>query len=159
MTQPTIEVLGVYRVRATDALIADRIEYSYSPDQVDTPEKRSAAERESREVIESVALIEALVRNPDDRFDVGDFTQRLDGVPRDGWQAAYAEAFLSTDGTSLAGDPGSSDAAEAALRIAFFLHFWDASKPLVTSYGDIECPAVSEMPERLERLVPYENVS
>ncbi|HLH89995.1 MAG TPA: hypothetical protein VKX28_16200 [Xanthobacteraceae bacterium] len=158
MTRPTVEVLGVYRVRATDALIQDRIQYSYSPDQVDTPEKRSAAEQESRELIESVALIEAMVRNPDERFNIGDFTQRLDGVAQDNWQAAYAEAFLSPDGKSLtdvepSGSPGGD------FRIAFFLHVWDAAKPLVTSYGDIKCPAVGEMPERLERLVPYENVS
>jgi len=159
MTQPTIEVLGTYRVRATEALIQDRVEYSYGPDQVDTPEKRAAAEQESREFIESVVLIEALVRHPDGRFDAGDFTQRLDGVARDSWQAAYAEAFLAPDGTSLAADQESSDAPEGDIRIAFFLHFWDATKPLVTSYGDIQCPAVDEMPERLERLVPYENVS
>jgi hypothetical protein len=159
MTQPTIDVLGVYRVRATDALIADRLEYSYSPDQVDTPKKRRAVEREAREFIESVALIEVLVRNPDKRFDVGDFTQRVDGVSRDDWQVAYAEAFLTPDGTSLADDQEASDIAKAGLRIAFFLHLWDAKKPLVTSYGDVQCPSVSEMPERLERLVPYENVS
>jgi hypothetical protein len=29
----------------------------------------------------------------------------------------------------------------------------------MTSYGDVTCPDVGEMPERLERLVPYENVS
>lgn len=159
MMQPAIEVLGLYRVRATDALIQDRIEYSYAPDQVDTPEKRSAAAQESRELIESVALIEVLVHNPDERFDVGDFTQRLHGVAPENRQAAYAEAFLAPDGTSLAADEGASDAPDGDLRIAFFLHFWDTSMPLVTSYGDIECPGVSEMPERLERLVPYENVN
>jgi hypothetical protein len=37
MTEPTIAVLGVYRVRATDALIQDRLAYSYAPDDIDTP--------------------------------------------------------------------------------------------------------------------------
>jgi hypothetical protein len=157
MSQPSIEVLGVYRVRATDALIQDRIEYSYSSDQVSTPDDRRAVEQECREFIESVALIEAVVRNADERFDIGDFTQRLDGVPRGNWQAAYDEAWLTPDGTSRSS--GSHTGAGADLRIAFFLHCWDTGKPLVSSYGDIHCPAVSEMPERLARLVPYENVS
>jgi hypothetical protein len=27
--------------------------------------------------------------------------------------------------------------------------------PLLTSYGEVSCPKMSEMPERLERLVPF----
>jgi hypothetical protein len=158
MTQPSIDVLGVHRVRATDAMIQDRIEYSYLPDQVSTPQGRRAAEQESRELIESVVLIETVVRNCDERFDVGDFTQRLEGVARENWQAAYLETFLALDGASRDASDESPDA-PGDIRVAFFLHDWDAGKPLAASYGDVDCPPPSEMPERLEKLVPYENVS
>jgi hypothetical protein len=158
MTKPLIEVLGVYRVPITDALIQDRIENSYPADQVNTPEDRRAVEQECREFLESIVLIEALVRGYDERFKVGDFTQRRDGVPRDDWQAAYDEAFLAPDGESRIKRPTALQAPAGDLRIAFFLHLWDAGKPLVTSYGDVACPAPRDMPERLVRLVPYENV-
>ena len=155
MTKPSLEVLGVYRVPITDALIQDRIENSYSADQVDTPEDRRAVEQECREFFGSIVLIETRVRGCDERFNVGDFTQRCDGVPRENWQAAYDEAFLGPDGESRIAGP---TAPAGDLRIAFFLHLWDAGKPLVTSYGDVACPAPRDMPERLARLVPYENV-
>jgi len=42
------------------------------------------------------------------------------------------------------------------LRIAFYFHYFDPAKPLMSSYGDLICPAPNVMPERLVRLVPYE---
>jgi hypothetical protein len=157
VAEPSVEVLGVYQVRATDALIQDRIQYSYSEDDVKTKEGRAAAERECREFLDSIVLIEVVIHGCDDRFDVGDFTQRIGDNP-DNWQVAYAEAFLAPDGEALASEH-SHDAPADGLRVAFFLHFWDSKRPLASSYGDIVCPAVTAMPERLERLVPYENVS
>lgn len=157
VAEPSVEVLGVYQVRATDELIRDRIQYSYSEDDVKTKEGRAAVERESREFLESIVLVEVVIHGCDERFDVGDFTQRIDGN-RDNWQVAYAEAFLTPDGEALASEH-SHDVPADDLRVAFFLHFWDSKKPLASSYGDIDCPAVRTMPERLERLVPYENVS
>jgi hypothetical protein len=153
MAEPYVEVLGVYQVRATDALI----QYSYSKDDVKTKEGRAAAEHECSEFLESIVLVEIAIHDCDERFDVGDFTQRV-GENRDNWQVAYAEAFLTPDGEALASEP-SHDGPMGDLRVAFFLHFWDSKKPLASSYGDIVCPAVAPIPERLERLVPYENVS
>ena len=158
MAEPWIEVLGVYRVKATDELIRDKIEYSYGLDTVASKESRMAAEEECREFLESIVLIEVLVHNRDKRFAVGDFLQRMEGVPRDRWQVAYAEAFLTPDGTSVIPTQG-YDVPPGDLRIAFFLHFWDSSKPLASNYGDVHCPASKPMPERLEKLVPYYNVS
>jgi hypothetical protein len=158
MPEPTVEVLGVYRVRATDELIRDRVEYSYPRDRVATKEGRAVAENESREFLESIALVEGLIHNRDDRFNIGDFTQRVVGLDRKNWQAAYAEAFLTPDGEALAAKRWTSEIPPGDLRVAFFLHFWDSATPLTTSYGDIRCPPVTAMPARLERLVPYENV-
>jgi hypothetical protein len=154
VSESTIEVLSVYRVRPTDELIRDRIECSYPPESMATNEARIAAERESREFLGSIVLIEALIHNRDERFDIGDFTQRVPGTTEDNWQAAYAEAFLTPDGEALVAKrvpPGD-------LRVAFFLHVWDSATPLTTSYGDVSCAPPAAMPERLERLIPYENV-
>jgi len=158
MAEPWIEVLGVYRLKATDELIRDKIEYSYGLETITSEEDRMMAEEECREFLESIVLIEALVHNRDERFAVGHFLQRMEGIPRDRWQVAYAEAFLTPDGASVIPTRG-YDVPPGDLRIAFFLHFWDSSKPLASSYGDIHCPAPGLMPERLERLVPYYNVS
>jgi hypothetical protein len=69
-----------------------------------------------------------------------------------------AEAFLTPDGKALAAKRWSFDVPPGDLRLAFFLHVWNAATPLRTSYGDIRCPPPTAMPERLERLVPYQNV-
>jgi hypothetical protein len=158
VAEPSVEVLGVYRVRATDELIQDRIQYSYPPPDARTREQHLALERECREYLESIVLVEALIRDRDQRFDVGDFTQRVGGATRQDWQVAYAEAFLAPDGESLAARRWSSQVPPGDLRVAFFLHYWDSARRLASSYGDVDCPAAAAMPERLERLVPYENV-
>src|ERR1051326_8818175 len=105
MPEPSVEVLGVYRVRATDELVLDRMEYAYSVEQKATTEDRMAAEQESREFFESIALVEVLVHNRDKRFRVGDFTQRVGpGPTRDDWQVAWADAYLTPDGDALAAE-------------------------------------------------------
>ena len=108
--------------------------------------------------MESTVLVEVFVRNRDGRFKVGDFSQPQDGVPRDNWQVAWAEAYLSEDGESLFverwGDAPKAD----TFRVAFFIHCWNPNAPLLTSYGERRCPEVNKMPERLHKLVPYEPV-
>ena len=159
MPEPSVEVLGVYRVRATDELVLDRMEYAYSVEQKATTEDRMAAEQESREFFESIALVEVLVHNRDKRFRVGDFTQRVGpGPTRDDWQVAWADAYLTPDGDALAAERWGRDVPRGDLRVAFFLHFWDDTRLLATSYGDVRCPPIEVMPERLERLIPYHTV-
>jgi hypothetical protein len=121
-------------------------------------QERAQAERQCREQLNSVALIEAMVHDRDDRFNVGQFTQPQDGVPQTNWQVAYDEAFLTLDGESLAVERGERAPEVGDLRVAFFLHFWQPDKPLRTSYGEVACPSAEDMPERLARLVPYEPV-
>lgn len=156
MAQPTIDVLGVYALPVTDDLVREQIEIVYGADLPD--HARQDAERQCREQLESTVLIEVIVRNRDNRFHVEDFSQPQDGVPRENWQVAWAEAYLSEDGESLLverwGDAPKAD----SFRVAFFIHCWNPSAPLLTSYGEVRCPAVKKMPERLRKLVPYEPV-
>jgi hypothetical protein len=120
--------------------------------------ERAQAERQCREQLSSIVLVEAIVRNRDDRFDIGQFTQPQDGVPQQNWQVPWAEAYLTPDGQALAVDRWSDPPASGNLRVAFFMHLWQPDKPLRSSYGEVTCPAVQKMPERLAQLVPYEPV-
>ena len=156
MTQPTIDVLGVYSVPVTDNLLREQTDILYGADL--SGDERQDAEGQCREQLEATVLIEVVVRNPDKRFNVGDFSQPQHGVPRDNWQVAWAEAYLSEDGERLLverwGDAPKAD----SFRVAFFIHCWNPAASLLTSYGEVRCPVVSKMHKRLQKLVPYEPV-
>jgi hypothetical protein len=154
MADPIVEVLGVYRLTVSGELFREQLEILF-PDPLPDDE-RVAAEQEVREQLGSTVLIEAIVRNRTGVFNVADFTQPEDEVPRAEWQAAYLETYLSADGESRIDGPPTQEAGN--LRLVFFLHFWDPNKPLRSSYGDVQCPAPEPMPERLARLVQYEPV-
>jgi hypothetical protein len=106
--------------------------------------------------LESTVLIEVLVRNRDKRFTVADFSQPQEGVPRDSWQVAWAEAYLTEDGKELLVERWADAPKADTLRVAFFLHCWNPAAPLLTSYRELPCPEVKKMPDRLQKLVPYE---
>jgi hypothetical protein len=156
MAQPTIDVLGVYSLPVTQELIQEQTDILHGSDL--SANDRRNAESQCREQLESTVLVEVLVRGRDKRFDVGGFSQAQDGVPRENWQAAWAEVYLSEDGERLLvarwGEAPNVD----SFRVAFFIHYWDAAKPLLTSFGEVACPAVKKMSERLRKLVPYEPV-
>jgi hypothetical protein len=154
MAQPSIEVLGVYSILVTNELVREQTDILYGNDLAES--KRRDAERQLREQLESTVLLEVFVRDRDERFDVGDFTQPQDGLPRDNWQVAWAEAYLSDDGEKLLVERWAEPPKVDSFRLAFFIHYWSPAAQLLTSYGEMRCPAVTKMPERLQRLVPYE---
>ncbi len=147
MSTPRIEVLGAYRLRVTDPLVREEAECRYG-------EPRAEDEAEVRQELSAAVLVEVLVHRPDSAFDVGDFIQPQAGVDQAMWQVAWNEVYLSADGGSVI-DPPDLATAPVSLRIAFFMHFWQADVPLQSTYGVLTCPATGEMPERLDRLVPY----
>jgi hypothetical protein len=156
MPEPKIEVVGIYRLDITEELLQEQFEILYGYDLTESEQ------REARETclnqLKSVVLIEVIVRNRDNKFNIDDFTQGSEDEPVGSWQVAWAEAFLTMDGESLVVKRWSKAPQTGDLRIAFFIHYWDTNKPLSTSYGDIICPAPEKMPERLKKLVPYEPV-
>ena len=154
MAKPKISVLGVYALSVTDALVEEQADLLYS-EEPGSPE-RAAAERRSREQLASTVLIEVLVQEPDDAFDVGDFSQSREGDRPSNSQVAWAEAFLATDGESLLVERWGKAPTTDEFRVAFFIHYWDPARPLRSSYGDLVCPPPQPMSERLQRLVPYE---
>jgi hypothetical protein len=156
MPQPTIEVLGVYALPVTQDLLQEQTNILYGADL--TGEARLRAELICSEQLESTVLVEAIVRDRDDHFQAGDFCQSRDDVPRDSWQVAWAEAYLTVDGVTRLEARWPDPPPAKNFRVAFFLHYWNLARPLLSSYGELECPPVKDMPERLQRLVPYEPV-
>ncbi len=154
MSAPNVDVLGVYSLKVTDNLFKEQLDILYGYPM--SKKERVEAERQCREQLSSVVLIEVMVRNRDSSFKIEDFTQPQNGVDKSNWQALYLETYLTPDGETIAVERYSEPPKTGDLRIAFFLHFWQPAVRLRTSYGDVECPPVSEMPERLSRLVPYE---
>jgi|SRR6266566_127914 len=151
MPHPTIEILGVYRVAFSEPLFAQAMEWKYADTEF-TPEERKETEKAVREELSSVVLIECAVRDADDKFDVEDFRQS------DSDQVAYDEAFLTQDGEFMM--PSRYSRPDAAhFRLAFFLHFFDPELPLLSSYGSLSVPTVSDMPDRLKWLMPYDPVT
>ncbi len=152
MTRPRIDVLGVYKLPVTDDLVSEQCDILYVPA---SDEDRATGIAETRKLLNSVVLVEALVRDRDKRYDVADFTQPYDNLHRSNWPAAYSEVYLSLDGESVIEITWPTPP-EGDLRVAFYLHDWDPTKPLYSSYGEVQCPPVKEMPERLQQLAPFE---
>jgi len=149
MQQPAVKVLGAYRVLLTDDLLRKTMETKYRGIKLSDAQRRQATAFVQDE-LSSVVLLEILVSDPDQRFKVGDFAQS------DSDQAPYNEAYCTADGTAVISRFDQPHA--GTFRVAFFLHFFDASRPLASSYGVLKVPPVQEMPERLQKLLPYEPV-
>jgi hypothetical protein len=146
MKEPKIQILGIYRVDLNEELIEEAMQMKYNGINLSEIEIRKAKEAVLEE-LSSVVLIDVLVTNPDERFNLGDF-----GQPGSD-QAPYDEVYLSLDGLSMISHDKlpTSD----SFRLAFFLHFFDPTKPLKTSYGEIPAPPIRDMPEHYKKMIPY----
>jgi hypothetical protein len=145
-----MELIGVYKLAVSDELTAEQAEILYG----DTPSASEVAT--VRAQLDSVVLVEVLVRRVDDRFDVSDFQQVDPTQPPENAQAPWAEVFLSADGSDPLAEPTEEPVAgHKDFRIAFFLHGWLVGVPLSTSYNPLAWREPADMPERLRSLVPY----
>lgn len=152
MNRRPLEVLGVYRLQVTPALLKRQMAELYPHL---TGAQRNRARADCRRQLESVVLVETLLKACDERFDVCDFTQERDGAPRSTWQAAWNHRYLTADGETLLETQGFDVPRLKTFRCAFFLHFYQPAKTLRTSYGECNCPPVEDMPARLARLAPF----
>ncbi len=98
-------------------------------------------------------LIEVIVHNCNAKFDVGEFTQEIQGKPRENWEAPYLEQFLDHSGRNVVADwftvDDHADVWHGDVRLAFFLHNVDFSRPLLTPFQAIELPNETYSPARL----------
>src|SRR5262245_20917081 len=148
-TTPKVQVIGVHPVKVDDDLIQQAISLKY-PHMKSEQQRQDARDAVVAEM-SSAALVEVIIEGRDAKFDGGDF-----GQPGSR-QAAYMERYLSADGTAVVAEdfdvpPGDS------LRLTFFLHHFHFTRSLKTSYGLVEIPPPTPMPERLRRIIHYEPV-
>jgi hypothetical protein len=156
--EPSIEVVGVYLPsadhEALDAFIAQRC-----ADFSDFPAERLAEiEAEFRDSLSEAALIEVLVHNADSRFQVGDFAQPDPNTDKGRWQVAWGEVFLSPDGETKLQCEAYETPLQPSYRVAFYIHYWQASLGLRSSYGPLVCPHPQAVPMRLWSLAQYDTV-
>ena len=79
---------------------------------------------------EPVHLVE--LQTDVDDFDFGNVTQNIPGQPRSHWQVAYDERKVGEN------------------RFAFFFHYLDMAKPLLSPAGPLELPLEAPIPEHLQ---------
>jgi hypothetical protein len=84
-------------------------------------------------------LVEASISGVDPGELLDSITQEVEGQPRESWQAPYDERELEPEGTS-------------ERRVAFFFHYLDLHRPLLSAAGDLALPAPSPLPARLQSI-------
>jgi hypothetical protein len=143
MPTPSITVIGVYKPEIPWRVYRKQW-------------KVTASNERTKAHFKNLVLIEAVVEQIDDRFEMGEMGQpyTLGDYP-DHFQCGYDEALLSADGESVIERSMRCVKGEGPLRFGFYLHFYDANRPLHWSYGQAQCPPVEPVPKRLKRLVPY----
>lgn len=120
-------------------------------------EDRREQEEDLRRHMDDAAAFEVLVTNPDEKFSIADFIQADPSRPKEHWQVAWDETFLTADGeTVIETDYKQRLPAAKQYRVVFVIHFWTPSLPLNSSYGELHPPPMQPLPERLWRLAPYD---
>ena len=125
MPTPSIIILGVY-------------EPDISADVYQKQWKVTGSDERNKAHFKNLVLIEALMEQIDDRFKMSEMGQPY--TPReypDHFQCSYDEALLSSDGKTVIERSMNCVKGEGPLRFAFYLHYYDADRPLYWSYGQV----------------------
>ena len=105
-----------------------------------------------------VFLIELFVNKNPSQLDVGKFTQRVDELPESSWQAPFFEKYLDPKGEKIIGDDFKiPETLEDITRLTFFIYYLDITKPLLTPFGEIPLIEVTDAPERIKKIIQYED--
>ncbi len=91
---------------------------------------------------EPVHLIVLLIEGDFEGFDFGKVTQETEGQPKANWQVAWDERLL--------------EKAEGKARYAFFFHYLNLEKPLLTPAGTLQLPRPTRVPPHLQD-IKYES--
>lgn len=92
-----------------------------------------------------------MIEGSNDVPDFGLFTQPMPNRPRSDWQVAYDERLLDDMGERAVTDVFVHRPAAwpKRARVAFFFHFLDVERPLITPFGEATLPRPNEAPARL----------
>lgn len=94
------------------------------------------------EADQPVHLIDLLVEGDMDGFDIGEITQETPGQPKSNWQAPYDERVI--------------EESKQSTRFAFFFHYLDFERPLLTPVGSLSVPPATKAPVHLKD-IEYES--
>lgn len=137
-TATQLKLIGVYRVSVSDE------ELRWIAEEVTLSMERALEE------VGALVLIEMEVRGAPADFDLGRFHQ--DGSD----QVPYDEKYFSIGGSEIVVD-GFDTPNQRDFRVCFFLHYFDATKKIVSPYGEFVPTEIMEMPERLRAVCIYEH--
>jgi hypothetical protein len=110
------------------------------------------------EADEPCFLIEMVVSNVSKVIDLGKITQELEDQQKENWQVPYLEHIIDEKGDKILADDFKFSDPEYwkdSVRIAFFFHYLNIDKPLLSPYGNITLPEVTSLPGRL-KIIKYE---
>ena len=127
----SLAIIGIHLVPVSEQQFRDAVNELWGENLAG--EELGEAEENARQHFESLYLIEIEIDPPGAEIDWAQITQPLYDKPRDSWQVPYDERPLD----------------ESGKRWAFFFHFLDYSKPLLTPIGDIKLPATTPVPTHL----------
>ena len=100
-----------------------------------------------------VHLIEILIKNSKASFDLVEITQEIPDKPKQNWQVPWDEKILDQADENVIADYFSirerPELWIGNVRMAFFFHYLDISKPLITPFGLANLPIESKKPNRL----------
>lgn len=101
-------------------------------------------------------LVEIQLEGVGPGLDFGGFTQPAEGQPQALWQVPWMEVVLNSGGTEVVGVSEVIDKhpemLTGSVRVAFFMHFLDLGRPLLSQLGEIALPKPTPKPSRLKML-------
>jgi hypothetical protein len=144
MGEPKLTLLGVYRPQ----IAAETWQEQWQVTEDD---------KATQEHFDCLVLIEAIVENMSEPFDMGALGQMQLAFPDDPryMQCGYDEGLLSADGETLIQRGMNCVQGTGPLRFAVYLHLYDPERSLEWQYGQVQCPPVQDAPVRLMMLMPY----
>jgi hypothetical protein len=144
MAEPRLKVLGVYRP-------------IISKEAWQNQWAETADDEYTKDYFERLVLIEAIVDDLDEPFNMNKFGQMQPEFPDDPTRmlVGYDEGLLSADGETLIDRDMDCIRGSGQLRFAVYLQYYDPDRSLRWQKGEVTCPPVQEVPLRLMMLMPY----
>ncbi len=144
MAEPKLTILGVYRPQISAETWQEQWQVTED-------------DEETREHFEKLVLIEAIVEELAEPFQMEKFGQMQLSFPDDEsrMMVGYDEGLLSMDGETLIQRDMDCVHGTGPLRFAVFLHLYDPDRPVRWQAGEVTCPPVEDVTVRLQMLMPY----
>lgn len=105
---------------------------------------------------DEVHLMEIVVKDSNQKLDLSEITQEIPGQPKEYWQVPWDEKLLNQTGDAIIADYFSLKNEPGLwignLRLVFFFHYLDLSKPLMTPFDSIKLPKEDPIPKRLSQI-------